>query len=170
MRLIILALLMLAGCGPSGSPRYTTPAATAIPAAVATTVAPVSSDPAALLPATEVPSPTVAPAEAVPTEAPTEAPVATPVAAASGVIIVNVDKRAETVTLKNTGAAPVNLDEGWYVLSVKGDQRHPIAGVLEPGEEKVFPGPEGNIWSNSDPDPAELHGPGGDVVDTFPRD
>lgn len=99
-----------------------------------------------------------------PVVVPTEAPVAT---SNGSVVIVTVNKAAETVTLRNDSAEPVNLGP-WRVLSVTGGQDHPISGVLQPGETRVFPGPAGNIWNNSESDPAQLIDPNGNVVDTYP--
>ncbi len=83
------------------------------------------------------------------------------------IVIVSVDKQAETVTLRNDGTTPVNLDS-WTVLSVLGGQYHPISGTLEPGQTRVFPGPARNIWNNSEHDPAELRDPTGKVISTYP--
>ncbi len=58
--------------------------------------------------------------------------------------IVAIDKGAETVTLKNVSPDPISLD-GWHMCSIKGNQEHPISGTLASGEQKVFPGPPGNI-------------------------
>lgn len=76
--------------------------------------------------------------------------------------IVAIDKRAETATLRNTSAARVDL-AGWILCSVRGTQRHPLAGVIAPGGEIVLPS-GGSIWSNSAPDPAQLYDPRGVLV------
>ena len=102
-----------------------------------------------------------------PTAEVAQQPTAAQASGASSVVIVEVDKRAETVTLQNTGTQPVDLSR-WRLLSVTGGQDHPIGGVLEPGVAREFPGPEGNIWNNSKSDPAHLIDPGGQVVDTYP--
>ncbi len=153
------------GSGPTPAARDTAAPQATVPAdAIAPTpVGAAATETAPVL----APEPTPAPS---PT---TEQPTATlePMAApeeSGGVLIVDVDKRAETVTLKNTGEAPVDL-AGWKVLSVNGRQSHPISGVLQPGESKTFPGPGGNIWADDDQDPAELFNLDGEVVDTFPR-
>jgi micrococcal nuclease len=57
-------------------------------------------------------------------------------------LIVDVDKRAETVTLKNTGDAPVDL-AGWRLLSVNSRQTHPISGVPAAGREQAVSRPRG---------------------------
>jgi hypothetical protein len=77
--------------------------------------------------------------------------------------IVAVDKRAETVTLQNVSGEAVNLD-GWHMCSIKGNQQHPIAGPLAPGETKTFPGPDGTIWSNANDDDGTLYNPQGQLV------
>jgi hypothetical protein len=77
--------------------------------------------------------------------------------------IVAIDKRAETVTLKNVSDQAVNLD-GWHMCSIKGNQEHPVAGPLAPGEQKTFNGPPGNIWSNSDQDDGSLYNTSGQLV------
>jgi len=77
--------------------------------------------------------------------------------------IVAVDKRAETVTLRNVSDQPISLD-GWIMCSVKGNQQHPVGGPLAPGETKLFFGPAGSIWSNSDPDPGALYNAQGQLI------
>jgi len=85
------------------------------------------------------------------------------VAPETPVRIVAIDKRAETVTLRNVSNAPVDLS-GWRMCSIRGGQEHPIGGVLAPGETRTFPGPEGNIWSNSERDPGALYDAQGRLV------
>ncbi len=77
--------------------------------------------------------------------------------------IVQIDKRAETVTLQNVSGESVNLD-GWIMCSIRGNQQHPIGGVLAPGETKAFDGPVGNIWSNSERDDGALYNPQGQLI------
>jgi hypothetical protein len=77
--------------------------------------------------------------------------------------IVNVDKGDETVTLKNVGPDPIDLT-GWHMCSVKGNQEHPIGGVLAPGQEQKFSGPQGPIWSNNDTDHGSLYNVQGQLV------
>jgi hypothetical protein len=77
--------------------------------------------------------------------------------------IVAVDKRAETVTLKNVSPNPVDLAD-WHMCSIKGNQEHAIFGGLAPGEEKTFPGPEGNIWNNGETDNGSLYNAQGQLV------
>ncbi len=77
--------------------------------------------------------------------------------------IVSIDKRQETVTLQNVSGVPIDLT-GWHMCSVKGNQEHPIGGVLAPNETKIFPGPPGNIWANGDLDDGELYNSEGRLV------
>ncbi|MGQ9926315.1 MAG: thermonuclease family protein [Chloroflexaceae bacterium] len=85
------------------------------------------------------------------------------VAPETPVRIVAVDKRAETVTLRNVSATAVDLT-GWRMCSIKGGQQHPIGGVLAPGETRTFPGTGGNIWNNSERDPGALYDAQGRLV------
>lgn len=82
--------------------------------------------------------------------------------------IVAIDKGAETVTLKNVSPDPIDLT-GWHMCSIKGNQEHPIGGTLAPGAQQAFPGPAGNIWSNSDPDDGALYNAQGQLV-SYRRD
>jgi hypothetical protein len=82
--------------------------------------------------------------------------------------IARIDKGAETVTLKNVSPDSVDLT-GWRMCSIKGNQEHPISGALAPGEERTFPGPTGNIWSNSDRDDGALYNQNGQLV-SYVRD
>ena len=77
--------------------------------------------------------------------------------------ITGINKAAETVTLQNVSGEAVNLD-GWHMCSIKGNQLHPIGGPLAPGETKTFPGPAGNIWSNSERDDGALYNPQGQLI------
>lgn len=77
--------------------------------------------------------------------------------------IVEINKRAETVTLKNVSPDPIGLD-GWHMCSITGNQEHPIGGSLAPGEVKTFQGPEGNIWNNSEEDDGALYNTEGQLV------
>jgi hypothetical protein len=83
--------------------------------------------------------------------------------------ITGIDKRTETVTLRNESDQPVNLD-GWIMCSVRGNQRHDgIGGVLAPGEQRVFPYTgSGTIWSNSESDPGALYNPEGRLISYWP--
>jgi hypothetical protein len=77
--------------------------------------------------------------------------------------IVHIDKEREVVALKNVSPEAVSLD-GWHMCSIRGNQEHPIGGSLAPGEQKEFPGPAGNIWSNSERDDGALYNQNGQLV------
>jgi hypothetical protein len=79
------------------------------------------------------------------------------------VLIASVDKQAEVVKLKNVSPDPVDLT-GWHLCSITDNQEHPIFGTLAPGAEFPFPGPEGNIWANSDNDNGSLYNAQGQLV------
>jgi hypothetical protein len=81
--------------------------------------------------------------------------------------IVAVDKVQETVTLRNVSPDAVDLS-GWRMCSIRGNQEHPIGGVLAPGESRIFPGPVGNIWSNSERDNGALYNAQGQLVSYRP--
>src|SRR4051812_20592283 len=80
--------------------------------------------------------------------------------------ITNINKVAETVTLKNVSASTIDLT-GWQMCSITGNQHHPIGGTLAPGASQTFPGPAANIWNNSAPDPGALYNPNGQLVSYF---
>jgi hypothetical protein len=80
------------------------------------------------------------------------------------IVTVAKSARPETVTLQNTSTAPVNLD-GWIMCSIRGAQRHPIEGVLAPGEQRVFPYTGSDtIWNNTESDPGALYDPEGRLI------
>jgi hypothetical protein len=79
------------------------------------------------------------------------------------VLIVVINKRAETVMLKNVGPDPVDLT-GWHMCSIKGNQEHPISGTLAPYEQKSFPGSAGDIWANADNNNGSLYNAQGQLV------
>lgn len=81
--------------------------------------------------------------------------------------IAALDKGAETVTLRNVGAAAVDL-AGWRMCSVTGGRQHPIGGALAPGEQRVFAGAGGPIWNNINSDPGALWSPAGQLVSYWP--
>ncbi|MCS6880773.1 MAG: thermonuclease family protein [Oscillochloridaceae bacterium] len=85
------------------------------------------------------------------------------VAPETPVRIIAIDKRAETVTLRNVSNAAVDLT-GWRMCSIRGGQEHPIGGVLAPGETRVFPGPAENIWNNNERDPGALYDAQGRLI------
>lgn len=73
------------------------------------------------------------------------------------ILIVMIDKAAETATLRNVSAEPFDLAE-WTLCSIRGSQVHgPLEGTLAAGEERVFPASGGNIWSNGDRDDGALY-------------
>ncbi len=112
-----------------------------------------------------IPSPTAAPTPALP--APSynncQADPNAELAPNYPVRIIAIDKAAETVTLQNISPAQVRLD-GWIMCSIKGNQQHPIAGTLNPGESRTFPGPEGLIWNNQERDDGALYNQNGQLV------
>ncbi|MBU6335431.1 MAG: thermonuclease family protein, partial [Chloroflexi bacterium] len=81
------------------------------------------------------------------------------------VAIVGLDKRGETVTIRNVGDSSVTLD-GWWICSATGAQRHAtLSGSLAPGAESVIAREAGtSIWNNSASDPALLYDPSGRLV------
>jgi micrococcal nuclease len=80
------------------------------------------------------------------------------------VVIVSIDKRAETVRLKNVSPAPVRLD-GWTMCSIRGGQQQSnIGGVLQPGEERDYRQRGASIWSNNDRDDGALYDAQGRLV------
>ena len=95
--------------------------------------------------------------------------------------IILVDKRAEFVDIRNDGDQAQDLS-GWVLVSVKGNQRCGLGGVLGPGEIlRIWAMAEdsgkggyncgfGNsIWNNSESDPAELYDAGGQLIDRYPQ-
>ena len=116
-----------------------------------------------------------------PTAAPTLAPGVTPTVAPgdaicqlspnpssapnSPVMIDDIDKIAEVVSLRNVGAATVDLT-GWRMCSINGHQEHTgIGGLLAPGQVRHFayPGP-GAIWNDTQRDDGALYSPAGQLV------
>lgn len=77
--------------------------------------------------------------------------------------ISSIDKVAETVTLENVSATTVNLD-GWIICSFRGSQEYRLTGRLAPGEQRAFPGPDKQIWSNSAQDDGALYTPQGELI------
>jgi hypothetical protein len=84
------------------------------------------------------------------------------------VLIVDVDKVAEEVTLQNASTSEVDLT-GWLLVSVTGAEEHPIDGTLAPGQTRTFSNTGDEIWNDDEEDVAELYDPEGNLVDTFPR-
>jgi hypothetical protein len=79
------------------------------------------------------------------------------------VAIVALDKRGETVTLRNVSPEAVDLS-GWRLCSIKGNQEVFVGGVLAPGASQAFPSPDGTTWNNSERDDASLYNPSGQLV------
>lgn len=77
--------------------------------------------------------------------------------------IVNIDKVAEVVTLKNVSLGAIDL-AGWNMCSITGNQHHPISGSLAPGQQKDFPNTGGPIWNNASSDPGALYNQSGQLV------
>ena len=77
--------------------------------------------------------------------------------------IVAINKKAETVTLKNVGSEAVDLIS-WVMCSIKGGQQHTISGTLGAGEEQTFENTGGNIWNNSERDAGALYDGEGRLV------
>lgn len=77
--------------------------------------------------------------------------------------IVSIDKSQEFVKLKNITDTTINLD-GWIMCSFRGGQQHPIGGEIQPGEIKLFPNPNGNIWNNAEVDNGGLYNKRNEMV------
>lgn len=101
-------------------------------------------------------------------------------ATGDGVVIVDVNKQAEYVDIRNTSGAEQGLD-GWRLVSERGDQECALSGALGAGQTlRVWAmtsdagqggfncGFGSNIWSNSESDPAVLYDDAGVVVDRYP--
>ena len=115
---------------------------------------------------TRTPAPTATPTLPPPTYSNCQADPNPSAAPNYPVKITNINKVAETVTLKNVSASTIDLT-GWQMCSITGNQHHPIGGTLAPGESQTFPGPAGNIWNNSSPDPGALYNPNGQLASYF---
>lgn len=169
-------LLIVIGSLSSERPAIESPATEVISTPTALPTAPVelpTSEP------TATPEPPTETATAVPTEMPL--PTTEPPSQPSGphVVIVGVNKRAEYVDIQNTGDAPQDLT-GWRLLSERGAQDCPLAGVIQPGETlRVWAMAEDagqggfncgfgtTIWNNSEPDAAILFDPAGAEMSRF---
>ncbi|MDR7855459.1 MBL fold metallo-hydrolase [Tissierella sp.] len=92
------------------------------------------------------------------------------------VIISDLDKVGETVTIKNDSSTDINL-EGWRLLSVKGNQEYIFPDYILKANEIVIVtsgGKDGNltwgsenIWNNSESDPAVLYDKEGNEIYRF---
>jgi len=122
---------------------------------------------------------TTVPIPAAATATPAPAPTVQPAPAASDggkLVIVAVDKRDEYVDIRNNGAAAVDLS-GWVLRSEKGSQDCALGGSIAPGatlriwamtgEGRFNCGFDGNVWNNSEPDPAVLLSPDGGEVSRY---
>lgn len=83
----------------------------------------------------------------------------------SPIRIVDIDKEAEVVTLRNVSQEAVDLT-GWILCSIRGAQIHMgIGGILNAGEEDSFPSTaDENIWSNGSSDPGALYDAQGRLI------
>jgi competence protein ComEC len=118
--------------------------------------------------ADETPAPTSAPR-------PTPSPVRTtnpcrqqvnPASAPNApIIITQVDKVAEMVTIQNTGAATVDLS-GWVICSLLGTQLHAhLEGTLPAGEMRAIPSQAGRaIWNNRSAERAAVYNSVGQLI------
>ena len=92
------------------------------------------------------------------------------------VVISDVDKKAELVTIKNTGSTDVNLT-GWKLVSVTGNQTftfpfytlkaNATVTIASGGAEGDLIWTASNIWSNSGSDPAQLYDAQGHLIAVF---
>lgn len=126
--------------------------------------------------ATLIPLPTETPVLALP-DTPIPAPTETPLPVGPKIRIVEKNAKMEYVDIRNSGDAEQDLS-GWRLFSEKGDQDCPLSGVLGPGQTlRIWAmakdagqggfncNYEGNIWNNSEDDPAVLYGGNGVEVD-----
>lgn len=127
---------------------------------------------------TDTPQPTATPP---PTNTPVSAETPTPTTqltpGPANLVIATVNKGDEYVDIRNTGGTDQDLT-GWVLLSEKGDQACPLAGILQAGQtlriwaraedsdkEGFNCGFEDNIWNNDESDPAVLLNADGQEVD-----
>jgi micrococcal nuclease len=95
----------------------------------------------------------------------------------AAVTIVSVNKHAEYVDIRNNKETAVDL-AGWVLVSERGDQRCALNGSIQPGEVlRIWAGSgqpgfscnsSGNIWSNSELDPAVLYDHQGQEISRYP--
>lgn len=92
------------------------------------------------------------------------------------VMIISVDKRAEVVTIRNSGSVAVNL-QGWTLLSERGSQSCSLGGTIAAGATlQIWSGTgigyscgfPSQIWSNTQSDPAVLINASGQIVSRYP--
>ncbi len=100
-----------------------------------------------------------------------------PVASAPGgsLKIIQVNKQAEYVVIKNDSPTQIDIS-GWILLSEKGSQSCPLAGIIEPGATLQIWSQTGTgfscnfsttIWNNSESDPAVLINPQGQEISRY---
>jgi beta-lactamase superfamily II metal-dependent hydrolase len=92
------------------------------------------------------------------------------------IIISDVDKEAEIVTIKNTGSNDINI-KGWVLVSVKGNQRFTFQSYnLKAGDSATIASGKStgdlkwtskNVWNNDTSDPAELYDSAGNLVSSY---
>lgn len=90
-----------------------------------------------------------------------------------GVIIQNIDKEGEIITIKNNSSSSINL-KGWKIVSVTGNQTFvfPDYTLAAGASVTVASGDvsgdliwgKANIWNNSKSDPGELYDSSGNLV------
>lgn len=94
-------------------------------------------------------------------------------------INIEVDKRAELVTITNTTYEPIDLD-GWKLVSVRGNQTYTFEPFELPGQGKLLLSSGAdvineekasiliwevdNVWNNQESDPAELYNENNELV------
>lgn len=133
----------------------------------------ITAPPTAIQPSAAQPAQTTATRSVtVPTPTPQPAPTAN--SGSGSLVIVSLDKSAEFAVIRNVSTSPVTLD-GWILRSERGMQDCALRGMLEAGATLVISamgqqagfncGFDGNIWNNSERDPAVLIAPGGVEVD-----
>jgi hypothetical protein len=83
----------------------------------------------------------------------------------SPLLIDDIDKAAQIVSLKNVSGTSVNLT-GWHMCSINGNQEHTgLNGVLAPGQIRSFPySGSGTIWNNTQRDDGALYNAAGQLV------
>lgn len=96
--------------------------------------------------------------------------------AASGLIVSSLDKTAEKVTIKNNSDHEINL-AGYYIISVRGNQKYtfPSVNIKAGASITITSGTSagdltwgaGNVWNNSESDPAELYDQNGKLLFRF---
>ena len=94
----------------------------------------------------------------------------------TGVIISDIDKKAEVVYLKNTSSENINL-KGWKLLSIRGYQEYIIPDqILNAGATLSITSGDmsgdlnwgsTNIWNNTESDPGELYDDNGKLIYRF---